>query len=331
MNLLQLEEGLKTGSITVDSKYHRTEDILESLTNYLDNERDWIKELEAGNYVDHEKKVWDKTECDKMVTFLNSRLNRQREAGQYLNEVKIHCWDCSCDLLLLVVDESNVSLISYGSFEKQREDRGFEWLDFSFRFDTTQIPECPARPLKEAKKLTSEISVPSGELLFCNFFKKDELYEIPKDVKYKTEHSINGLVGRNNLMQYLATQNIGYGQMGNMGVDVFVNKAGDEIIISTDYGYNSKTDREFKVRYKGFKPIGRISLSVWRWMCGDLQVLREHQEPVPDGLVTNGHIEDDYKDYVLAKVKTGTWVIEHYYDMSEEDDLLYSKLYLKKS
>lgn len=168
-------------------------------------------------------------------------------------------------------------------------------------------------------------------MLFTNFFKQDNIYEFPKDVNsYDSEHSINGITGRNNLMQYLASQNIGYGQMGNMSVNVFVNKAGDEIIIGADYGYTEEKG-EFTVKHKGFKNLGSISLSVWRWMCGDLEVLRGHGEVIPDNIKVNKQTENDYKDYILTKVQPGTWVIEHYYDfLKRDDEVIYSKLYLKK-
>jgi hypothetical protein len=146
--------------------------------------------------------------------------------------------------------------------------------------------------------------------------------------EYKSENSICSISGRFNLMKYLATKNIGYGQMGNMSVNVFLNKAGDEIIIGTDHDYDG--NREYTVKHKGFNNLGSISLSVWRWMCGDLQVLREHGEPIPDNLKVNTQTDDDYADCILTKVQPGTWVIEHYYDFCKRKDIIYSKLYLKK-
>ena len=150
--------------------------------------------------------------------------------------------------------------------------------------------------------------------------------------EYVLGNSINAIRGRMNLMNYLAAKNIGYGQMGNMSVNVFLNKAGDEIIIGNDYGYDRETDRERTIKHKGFRNLGSISLSVWRWMCGDLEVLKGHGEVVPENIKVNKQTEDDYKDYILTKVKPGTWVIEHYYDLAteEDEDRIYSKLYLKK-
>lgn len=333
MNLLQLEEGLRTGTITLDTKGHRCNPIPEQVSRHVNSKTDWIKQLETGSYTTpHDKEVWDKEKCDRMIQYLTVILENNEEIGEYFPDNEIYCFDCGENHKLMVVDEKTVSLISYHSFDKQREEKGFKWLDFSFRYDVTQIPDCPAKPLVEAKKMVSEINVPSGELLFTNFFKKDEIYDFPKGVnKYDSEHSINGLIGRFNLMQYLATQNIGYGQMGNMSVNVFVNKAGDEIIIGGDYGYDE--NREYTIKHKGFKNLGSISLSVWRWMCGDMEVLRKHGEKLPDNLVMNKQTENDYKDYILTKVLPGTWVIEHFYDFPENDDdktKVYSKLYLKK-
>lgn len=333
MNLLQLEEGLRTGTITLDLKSHRCNPIIEQVSRYVNQKKDWIKQLETGSYTSpHDKKVWSKEECDNMIKFLTVNLENQEEPGEYFHDNEAYCFDCGGRHHLTVVDEKTVSLLSYSNFDKKREEKGFKWLDFTFRYDPADIPVCPAKSLVESKKMVSEINVPSGQLLFANFFKEEKIYDFPKEGKYKEENSINGLLGRFNLMQYLATQNIGYGQMGNMSVNVFVNKAGDEIIIGNDYGYDNKTDREYTIKHKGFKNLGSISLSVWRWMCGDLEVLQGHGEVVPDNIKVNKQTEDDYKDYILTKVKPGTWVIEHYYDLmtDEDEDKIYSKLYLKK-
>ena len=176
--------------------------------------------------------------------------------------------------------------------------------------------------------MVTEIEVPSGELLFTNFFKKDEIYKKP--FEKDDINSINCILGEFELMKYLSEKNIGYGQMGNMSVNVFVKKTGDEIIIGTDYGYNEK-DGEYEIKHKGFINCGRISLSVWRWMCGDIQILKEHNEEIPKDLKLNKSIDHDYKDYILTKVKKGTWVIEHYYSFVTEDsdNGIYSKLCLK--
>lgn len=331
MNIIDINEGLKNGSITLDLKGHRCNPIQEDIEDRIKDDTDWIKQLEKGSYVGHDKKVWGKEECDDMIKYLTLRLNRELTIGKLYGEGDYYCFDCGKSLKLMAVDDKTISLLSYGEFDKARSIVSDKPFDQTFRYDVAQIPECSAKQLNEEQKMVSEINVPSGELLFTNFFKEEKIYEFPEGVKkYDSEHSICGLVGRYNLMKYLATQNIGYGQMGNMSVNVFVNKAGDEIIISNDYGYDREKDREYTVKHKGFKNLGSISLSVWRWMCGDLEVLREHGEVLPDNLVMNKQTEDDYKDYILTKVIPGTWVIEHYYDFSERHDLIYSKLYLKK-
>ena len=38
------------------------------------------------------------------------------------------------------------------------------------------------------------------------------------------ENDICNIVGRNNLMQHLATKNVGYGQMGNTSISIWSNK-----------------------------------------------------------------------------------------------------------
>ena len=165
--------------------------------------------------------------------------------------------DCGETLHLTAIDEKTVALVHWSVWSNAREKvkKGYD-----FCLNTNEIPDCSCKTLRDAGKLVSEINVPSGDLLFKNFFNKKELYEMPKERGY---HSINAINGRNELMQYLASQNIGYGQMGNMSVSVFVNTNGDEIIIGDNYGYNRETDKEFTITHDGFESYGTISLDVW--------------------------------------------------------------------
>ena len=170
-------------------------------------------------------------------------------------------------------------------------------------------------------KLVAEISVPSGKLIFTNYFDKEEIYSLDKA-------DINCVAGRYELMKHLAEKNIGYGQMGNMSVSVFVNAAKDEIIIGGNYAY-TEDDEEIEIEHPGYTELGSISLSVWRWMCGDAKILKQHGEELPK-IKYGGETCTNYRDYVGVKVQPGTWVIEHYYDFGNDDSKIYSKLYLKK-
>lgn len=321
MNLLQIEEGLVNGSIVIDYKGHEFNPVLDDISRYIKDKTEWIKELETGSYIGHDKKVWNKEECDDMIKFLNSYLIRNYDFGNYIFDINFYCFNCGLTHHMILVDEHTVSFIDYSTYDDVRE--------IIKDNVSSHIPDCSVKSYCEDKKLVSEIDVPTGELLFVNHFNNDDIYSLPEKEEYRAENSLNCIGGRFNLMKYLSTKNIGYGQMGNMSVSVFLSDSGDEIIIGDDYGYNEE-DEEYEIEHKGFKNLGSISLSVWRWMCGDLKVLREHKEEVPSNLVMNGHINKDYKDYVLANVKLGRWIIEHYFDFCGRGDIIYSKLYLKK-
>ena len=118
--------------------------------------------------------------------------------------------------------------------------------------------------------------------------------------------------------------------MGNMSLNVFLKEDGTEIILGREHGYDEVKDREFTVKHKGFKNIGNISLSMWRWMCADKEVLSQRNISLPK-LKKNSTIEHDYRNYTLAKVKPGKWIIEHYYDLHKRNDadIIFSRLYLK--
>lgn len=330
MNLKELLEGLKNGTVTIDTKGHLVNPIIDDLEDDINNDLDFIKEMESGEYVEYTtKQKQTKEQCEGMIKFVGDRLERDLLIGGYINQPDIYCFDCGERLRLILINENTVSLVSPTEYRDNRT------LTEEKRYimDVTKISDCKARELRESGKMVSEIDVPSGKLLFTNFFKQDKIYDFPEEVNsYDAEHSINSIQGRNNLMQYLATQNIGYGQMGNMSVNVFVKDSGDEIIIGTDYHYNDEDDEEITIEHEGFTNLGSISLSVWRWMCGDIEVLKGHGEKLPKKLKVNTCIEDDYKDYILTDVKPGRWQIEHYYDFARgnDDPIIYSKLKLIK-
>lgn len=230
---------------------------------------------------------------------------------------KIHCFNCDKEVKLAFDGVDKTNIISFAE-------------------------DCEAKDLYEAKKLEATINFPTGNVVFTNFFHKEEIY-INVNNRYGRP-SICSLLGRKALMDYLATKNVGYGQMGNMSISVYSNKT-EIIITETDlrdsYGElvesvlseeeeyteeevrdakNAKTvyDDFFKyLKDNKFKKRGDISLSVWRWMCADKATLELEGE----------EIDDD----VNFKVDKGLWKIEHYFDFTPCNpktykDLIYSKL-----
>lgn len=325
MTIVELEEGLKNGSITLDLKGHCVNPVLDIIKNTVEDLIDNIKEFKSGKAIDSEtNKPYTKELVEMFIKFDTADLERDYQPGHRVRECSHYCFDCGQNLDLVIVDEKTVTLVDRVFYSDERRKNQQE--NKTFRLDLSLVTDCAIKKFKDAGKLVSEINVPTGDLIFTNYFKKEELYTMPNE--YKSENSINCIQGRYNLMQHLAAKNIGYGQMGNMSVSVFVKNTGDEIIIGSEYDYDG--DDENYVEHEGFKKIGDISLSVWRWMCGDLQVLKDNNEELPSNLVANKKIEDDYKDYIWTKVKPGTWTIEHFYDFSKRNDIVYSKLFLNK-
>ncbi len=215
------------------------------------------------------------------------------------------CHDCDDRLFPYLQDENTIAFISLDDIEKANVRNGNKYTDKILLDD---ISPCKASTLDINDKLVAEINVPSGELVICNNFKTKEIYEMEEF------NSINAIIGRYELMQYLAKKDIGYGQMGNMSIDVYLKNDGTEVIFANSYDEESDTERE----YPGYKHLGDISFGVWRWMCADKKTLNKYNEkPSKDSIITN--------------VKPGKWVIEHYYDVvGDRSDGIYTKLYLKK-
>ena len=329
MTLLQLKEGLENNTITIDYKGHNVDSILDTITWEVEHNKNFIKEIKNGEALTYKKETYTQEEANNMIKLLTIKLEHNFEIGGHFIDVGDHCcYDCGKKLYISPTGEYSVSLIDMDFINSESERQGIKKYH-PVKVDSSLIPECSVKSLRYSGKLVSEIKVPTGELLFTNFFKEEKIYTMPNE--YSIKNSINSISGRNNLMQYLSTQNIGYGQMSNMSVNVFVNNAGDEIIIGAECGYNEE-DGEFDISHEGFINYGSISLGVWRWMCGDIQILKEHGEKIPKNITPNKKVENDYMDYILATVKPGIWVIEHFFDFVTDDEEIeiYSKLYLKK-
>ncbi len=324
MQIRDVLEGLKNNTIKILTNGHMTNPIIDDIEYHLEHNEKFLKELKdkGAKWVGHDKKPIGKESSENLIKFVGKLL--EVEVGQRIGDVSVYCFDCGINNSIVLIDENTLALIEntkyYNTYKKSD---GVKFED---------IKPCECETLRKEKKLTATINVPTGNLIFTNYFKEEKIYSFPKEIK--SFHSINSVNGRKELMDYLATQDIGYGQMGNMSVDVFVKNTGDEIIIGGSYGYNEKRG-EYVIKHRGYKNLGSISLSVWRWMCGDTDILKAHKEELPKNLKPSKCVEDEnYKDYIWAKVKPGKWKIEHYFDfVTDEDDdekQIYSRLKLVK-
>lgn len=249
---------------------------------------------------------------ERMNKFITSIINNKTKIGEY-NVLGTtcdgyYCWDCGDRLKPVLTSKNEISLISAIKFNDLSNGS-------SNKVNVSDIPECEAKGIKDM--LTCNINVPSGKLSFTNMFEKDEINDMDNN-------DINDLLGRKKLMEYLSKKDIGYGQMSNMSVDVWKKLDGTEVLITEPYD-----KYENDLSYDGFENMGNISLSVCRWMCGDVKTLEKYNEFIPD-MKVDTHKEEGYRDYILLDVKKGEWIIEHYFDIEEDrEDKIYSKIYLK--
>jgi hypothetical protein len=330
MKLKKIIEGIENGTITILENNHRCNPLIDKLkqlyTSSIERKKEYQEKIKNG--VTRE----DGRSYDGMVQLYDMKLNV--EIGHHLMDMTQYCFNCDSEMYVILIDEKTIGYIPSNEYWDIAEKSGTK---YGYKAKKEDCKKCSASHLTESQKLEATIEVPSGELIFQNYFDKEELYEGKE--KYGTP-GINSILGRNKLMQELAEKNVGYGQMGNMGVTVYSNET-DEIIIGNNVdmyydnkGYyeshpekiddewlkEEKDAKEFEKYLKegNFKKMGEISLSVWRWMCMDKQLLLEHGETLKT--------DDIYQDSVEVHVQKGNYKIEHYFDFPENGDYIYSKI-----
>lgn len=311
MILEDIYNGLKAETITFQESSH----IVNSITTTL------------GWKLEGLKKTTD-TDGNKLkrnvAKYRKRTLNQNYRPGDTIHLIESYCFDCDQTMYLILLDETTLGLIERSMFLDLSDDT------LNVKILPEHIEECSFKEQRAKKMLEAEINIPTGELIFKNYFNKTEIYEASN-----VGRSINAISGRFELMKYLATRDVGYGQMGNMSVSVFLKEDKSEIIIG-DGSYTDDTDEEHDTIFEGFEHIGGISLSVWRWMCADRETLKTHDEKTIEqdpSFKENGYATytEDYQDIVEVKVLPGKWKIEHYFDLDyEREDRIYSKLFLIK-
>lgn len=282
LNIEQIRDGLLAGTISMDLAGHRShgeEYLRKNLIERLSRLIEYCYEKR-----DERRQDWFDFEM------------RLLAAGEHIGlcGIETYCFECGRELPYTLKDVNTLTLgLTY-----QQED--------NHETDNT----CPMKD--KGKSFSFEIEVRSGKLVFVNYFddrrtddqgNKTEIFE-PED-RYE-KFSLNCAMGRMNLTKHYAEQhNIAYAQMGNMSICIFMNKTRDGIIIGD-------TERR---SIKNHKPVGRISLSVWRWMAADLAVLEKH------GIVLD-------EDSVVLDVANGVYKVTNYYEFFESysESPIYSTL-----
>ena len=152
------------------------------------------------------------------------------------------------------------------------------------------------------------INFPTGELLFANYF--SPMDELPDNIKYGEKFSINGALGRQNTMEWLAeNRGIAYGQLGNTSCAVYkVND--DKIYITSAY---AEDDDEGNSLIPPGEMMGTISCGVWRFEGVDKADIAKHKFNIE---------EAEIDDLVEVKVNPGEWEMRVYYQHYGDDDLI---------
>lgn len=318
LTIKEICDGVISGKLKVDNKGHND-------LEFNDTTQDKKNKEYFTKVLDHLKKVIDRPKSDRMQEIYLQDIEQKFEPGQSLNMLislpEKYCWGCDDRLIPILKSYNEVSFVSMMKYFKICDTKPTK--DDSL-IDVKDIPECELGTKNIKDKIVTEINLPTGDLVIANFFREKEIYDTPNG----SGANINCLLGRIELAEYLEKLDVGYGQMGNMSIEVWKKLDGSEVLFTGSYNYDEETDTEGEYVYDGFKHLGNISLSVWRWMCADLVTLKKHNEKLPK-LLEDDCVEDDYRDFILAKVKPGKWVIEHYYDIEERKDGIYTKLYLK--
>jgi hypothetical protein len=157
--------------------------------------------------------------------------------------------------------------------------------------------------------------------------------DVPKDKEYSDEYSLCSYNGRRNITKWKAeNKNVAYGQMSNMSLSIWINKAKDHIILTE--AYMESDVKEKKLKKMGMKKVGgRISLAMWRWEATDVKTL-EKAAGKKIGAI-KAEMKKDYRDIETFPVKHGEWIFNHYFDTTpdpeDEDELfIYAELKLNK-
>jgi hypothetical protein len=309
------EKGLK-GQIKIDTCGHIATDWNDrnQFDSYFD---DLKKAIDRKNEFQEEQIKKDPTKKELYQKINSIFVETLFEPGQMVNAFLASLPEPQCDgcgerLRAVIKSNNEIAFVGMSTFFDIDKDR-----DNTIKLD--EIPNCEFAKLDVKDRIETKIEVPTGNLVFANFFRQKEIYS-PGDFE------INSLLGRIQLAKHLADLNVGYGQMGNMSVDVWKRTDGKQIIIGDgEYFENSEY---YQVHQNEFIYLGNICLDVWRWMCADKSVLEKHGEKLPK-LKVDKCVDLEYRDFILAKVESGTWVIHHYYDLlsgSEENNGVYSVL-----
>lgn len=320
MNIRHLISGLENGTITLNTNGHEykywddvgTKEIIISMLK--DKEEHWITQEAKHNEPDATvdmKSYYQKLLCADLLSsqyFGDSLFSRE-------------CSKCGKNLFIRATSPSSVEL-HYNTY-------GGSIANFS----VTPVTD-PCVCSQGQAPIETHINIAS-KLYFVNHFgmfpdNPEKAGEVKVDYSDINKYSINFYRGLVNTSTFLASKNIGYGQVGNTSVYVYVHKDGKRIAITefqvgadTEDLYELEVDQniinEVNIKYKDYELLGDISLGVWRWMCADQDTIRKYNlnlnnEGTLEERVINDIHTYRYYDVVECDVAHGKWKITHYHN-----------------
>ncbi len=333
----EVVQGLEDGSFTIDTKGHNSgwngdavyfvEEVRDRVIQLRDDakERSVLSFWEDGRAKrDKGKKKTTKEMADELATsgrlvetytrFSTEKLRNNSTLGA-MDSPEMHCHNCGEKHRLIIRDKVITMAPTY-----HQEKEGI--------IDTT-CTFADGIPTKVVN-----LDIPSGDIVFQNYFRvkdqdrnDDTVYD-PKEGKYG-ELSVCDHQGRTNLMNKLAKNGVGYGQMGNMSLSLYINPERDKIILGDCYpddDCEATPDPEYtKAMKEGYKAYGMLSLGVWAYYCVDRSKMIEYNtEELEKGYNTIIESKDgeneDYGEQLIANVKKGTWTLTHYYDNTPDPE-----------
>lgn len=232
-----------------------------------------------------------------------------------------YCHNCGQRHQLMLLDENTISLKA--SYEQKNNGQ----LEHECMFSNGLNP-------KEVI-----LNMPSGNIVIANYFnvegaerRESTVYD-PEESFYD-EFSVSTHKGRIARMKKLAENNIGYGQMGNMSMAIYVNPTKDKIIIGDaypedweEYGGLKEPKDYTKAKKENFIKIGDVSLSLWAYYLVDQEnMIKYNTAPLEDGydkVIESKNItkdNDSYADRIIANMQSGDWKLTHYYDNTPDPE-----------
>lgn len=338
ISLPEIIEGLNNGTIKIDAKGHNISYAKGNNDYFINEIKKYVEELLPQAIERSKPEFWlekkdptNKTEEEiasdlstsnslaEIYTKLQTRKFRPYERiGAMGSSREFYCHNCGDRHDLMIVNANTIALAP--TYDQKQAGN----LDAVCMFADGLKPK------------VVELDMPSGDIVFANYFMvegqdrhEDTVYD-PKEDKYD-QYSVSDHRGRTNRMNKLAESGIGYGQMGNMSIGIYVNKQRNKIIIGDSYPEDEVGEINLDYRQAkkdGFIYCGSISLGVWAYYLVDREnMVKYNTAPVEGGWrkdiesknLTKDN-KDGYYDRIIANVQKGKWRLTHYYDVTPDPE-----------